>query len=345
VNKIFQQNLFSKNHFIEIDAMRGLCAILVMVYHYSKYIQSVNHSSNLYFDYAEFGKYGVHLFFIISGFLIFMTLEKSKHTKDFIVSRFSRLYPAYWLCMTLTAIVITISPYYTYSPVTTGQFLANLTMFQHWMHIPDMDGIYWTLAVELCFYILIFIVFIFKKQKSIEQISAIWLAMMLALFLSVQNNLAPAINYYYYVPLLKNGNLFIAGILFYRLMKKEGGNRSYILLILTLAVHFIINSTEESLVVSIFYLIFYLFVIGKLGFLRNKILYFFGIICYTLYLLHQYIGYEIINYLDAQGIENTFYKIMITAVLMIGLASLVTFIVERPAMKFIRRKLIQPKNP
>ena len=328
-----------KNHFIEIDAMRGICALLVLIYHYSKYIQSLNHYSSPFYYYAEFGKYGVHLFFIISGLLIFMTLEKSKHPKDFIASRFSRLYPAYWVSMTLTAVVISIYPYY-YTSVTTTQFLANLTLFQHWMHVEDIDGIYWTLAVEVCFYILIFFVFIFKKQKHIELIGTIWMAIMLILFFLVKTDLAPSLNYYYYIPLLRNGNLFLGGILFYKLLKKKRDKKTHFLLLFTLAVHFIINSAEESFVVSFFYILLYLFIMNKLHFLRINLFYFLGTICYTLYLLHQYIGYEIINYLNAIGIVNPFIEITTTGMLMIGLASLVTFYVEQPAIKFLRKKLI-----
>ncbi|MEO6102106.1 MAG: acyltransferase family protein [Pseudoxanthomonas sp.] len=52
------------------------------------------------------GNYGVNLFFHISGFVIFMTLERSRNAMDFMVSRCSRLYPAYWTGLAVAAIVI-----------------------------------------------------------------------------------------------------------------------------------------------------------------------------------------------------------------------------------------------
>src|SRR5690242_11487182 len=95
----------SKGHFIEIDAFRGVLAVIILVHHYFKYIHSVDGTASGLSEYIEYGKYTIHFFFVLSGLLIFRTLEKSRRPADFIRNRFSRLYPAYWFCMTLTAIV------------------------------------------------------------------------------------------------------------------------------------------------------------------------------------------------------------------------------------------------
>ncbi|MEO8088166.1 MAG: acyltransferase [Bacteroidota bacterium] len=336
--KFLPKDYSARGRYVEIDSIRGISALIILVIHYSKYIYSANPEGNLYLEILEYGKYTIHFFFVISGLLIFMTLDKLNHPKQFIVSRFARLYPAYWVCMTLTALVITFSPYYNYHPVTTIQYLANLTMFQHWLHIEPMDGVYWTLAIELCFYILIFLVFIFNKQKNIERIGIVWLLLMVAVYVLQMTEVLSFADYYYYLPLLKNGNLFLAGIFFYQLKTNAGEKRKYWLILMCLAVHFIINPIEEALAISIIFLLLYLFVIDRLKFLRGKIPYFLGYICYPLYLLHQYIGYEVINFLGANGLKNGFLKITITGLVMIALASVVTFTVERPAMEFFRRK-------
>lgn len=333
---LFNLKVSDKNHFVEIDGIRGICAILLLVYHYTSYIYGMKGEHDWFLDMMDYGKYGVHFFFVISGFLIFMTLEKAKQPRDFIISRFSRLYPGYWVCMTLTTLVVGLSAFYNYHPVTTSRFLANLTMFQHWMSIEDIDGVYWTLAVELCFYVLIFSVFVFKQQKNIERIGVIWLILMVAVFYLEKYKVLPEINFYYYLPLLRNGTLFFGGILFYQLKNNNTDKRKYILLLLTLIVHFIINSTEETIVILLVYIILFLFVINKLKFMRGKFFYFIGIISYALYLLHQYIGYEIINYLNSFGITNMLLLIIITGLLIVILASLVAFGVERPMMRLIR---------
>ena len=86
----------------ELDALRGIAAMMVVLYHYTtRYDQLYEHSVSLPFSFS-YGTFFVQLFFIISGFVIFLTLDQTKNSLDFVVSRISRLYPAYW-----TAIVIT----------------------------------------------------------------------------------------------------------------------------------------------------------------------------------------------------------------------------------------------
>ena len=263
--------------------------------------------------------------------------------EDFLISRFSRLYPAYWVCVIITSMVVNFSPYYHYHPVALPQFISNLTMFQHWMSVEDVDGVYWTMAVELCFYLFIYAVFISRQQKNIERIGVAWLVTMTAVYFLVPRH---ALHYcYYYIPLLRSGDLFLGGILFYQLKKNTTQKRKYILLLLTLFTHFIINSLEESLVIAFIYIIMFLFVTDRLKVLKNNILFFFGVISYPLYLLHQYIGYAIINFLNACKVESTFLKTSITAVLLILLASIITFLVEKPAMKFIRRNFSSVSRP
>lgn len=79
--------------------------------------------------------------------LFFLTLDKTVHTVDFVVSRFFRLYPAYW-----SAVIITFSVIYVFSlpgrEVNIDSALINLTMIQTWLRVDNVDGVYWTLAVE-----------------------------------------------------------------------------------------------------------------------------------------------------------------------------------------------------
>src|SRR5689334_5092656 len=89
---------------LELDALRGIAVLGVMFFHYTTLYMSAYDPTPTLFDFC-FGQHGIHLFFIISGFVIYMTLEKSS-PMDFIVSRFSRLYPAYWAGILLTSLAI-----------------------------------------------------------------------------------------------------------------------------------------------------------------------------------------------------------------------------------------------
>lgn len=74
----------------ELDAFRGIAAISVLLYHYC-------HNYDGYFGYPNrfnsllnfhFGYFGVDLFFTISGFVIFMTVERCTDSLDFVVARY-----------------------------------------------------------------------------------------------------------------------------------------------------------------------------------------------------------------------------------------------------------------
>lgn len=332
------------NRFLEIDSIRGIAALIIMVHHYSKYIYSATGETNTYLSIIEYGKYTVEFFFVISGLLIFMTLENTKNTKDFIFNRFTRLYPAYWICVTITTLVLIFSPYNVTEKITLGQYLANLTMFQHWFLIKDIDGIYWTLAVEMCFYIFIYLVFKFKKQHLITEIGLVWLAIMLIVNGLNREGYLINFNLLYWIPLLKNGSLFFGGILILQLKRNPEQIKNYVYLFLTLACHLLIANVDTFLAILVVYVIFVLFIKDKLNILKNNALVFFGTICFPLYLLHQFIGYEIINFMEAYQINSVVAKIIMPSVIIISLASLVTYSVEKPAMEYLRKKFNSSKK-
>lgn len=95
-----------KNRFVELDSVRGIAALAVVIYHYLYRYNELYAHHGLNFDWAYWGKYGVQLFFIISGFVIFMSLERVKKPFDFIASRFTRLFPAYWIALIITTLFV-----------------------------------------------------------------------------------------------------------------------------------------------------------------------------------------------------------------------------------------------
>ena len=88
-----------------LDAIRGIAAMMVVLIHYtvnySKLFPQADHPSFV----VSWGYLGVNFFFMVSGFVIFMTLCKTINSWDFVVSRFSRLYPVYWFAVLATAAV------------------------------------------------------------------------------------------------------------------------------------------------------------------------------------------------------------------------------------------------
>jgi peptidoglycan/LPS O-acetylase OafA/YrhL len=174
--------------------------------------------------------------------------------------------------------------------------------------------------------------------KHIEILGFLWLIFM------VFNIRVLLLAMHFHVPgwikatgLLRYGDLFFAGVLFYNLKTK--GHRWYrhLLLLMCLAVQYIFRREIDPLVVAGFFFIFYLFVYGKLSWIINKPTVFLGTISYSLYLIHQNIGFIIMNHLYSLHL-NTWLVFLIPTCVSILLASAITFGIEKPAMSFIRER-------
>jgi len=324
-----------KNKLFELDALRGIAAMAVVLFHYTFEINNGNKnfdSSKLHFNY---GYLGVHLFFLISGFVIFMTLDKTKKPLDFIISRFSRLYPAYWAAIFTTIIITLLLRTNEYS---LNQVLVNITMFQYWFKVKDIDGAYWTLAVELTFYAIMWLLYVSKQLKNISLIAIVWL-IIAAIFAIFE---IPLENYINVIFILKHAPLFIGGIAFYGIKSDKSKLINHFLIFLSFIVICIVNYSNKadivvySLITS-FYIVFYLFVYNKLNFLNNRVLLFLGSISYSLYLIHENIGKALISYLK-EVVDNQIFYLPITITIIIILSAIINKKIEKPAMNFIRNK-------
>jgi peptidoglycan/LPS O-acetylase OafA/YrhL len=324
----------------ELDALRGLAAIAVMIFHYTAlYAKDVGHLNPPPFQLAA-GNYGVQLFFVISGFVIFMTLERTRSAADFVVSRFTRLYPTYWAALALSALFIyTIGlPSQRISPLDAA---ANLTMLQELFHFRHLDGSYWTLQIELLFYAQMLFWYMIGQFRRPHWIIAGWLLIALV----------------YHVTALKGVNLswtlsellivrhipfFSLGILFYKLYTEPADHRkSRLNHLMVAACVIVIAITREPVYLPVALTcvaVFYLFMYGKLRWLQAAPFAFFGTISYSLYLLHQAIGFDIIWHLEHDLGSTSALAITVAITVSTTLAIVVTFCVERPTMRWLRTR-------
>ena len=165
----------------ELDALRGIGAILVVNFHYTtRFHEMFPQAAHVPFSIFG-GNYRVLLFFAISGFAIFFSMGKLKSAADFGMNRFARLFPAYWTAMSVTLIMEHLYdvPMLDISP---GATLLNLTMLQSFFFVPSVDGAYWTLAVELGFYASMISLWWFGQLRRIEVVILFWLALKWLMF-------------------------------------------------------------------------------------------------------------------------------------------------------------------
>src|SRR6184192_554894 len=151
------------NRCLELDALRGLAALMVVLFHFTMGRKEAGMGFVL-------GITGVDLFFIISGFVIFMSLTKVKSSTEFIINRISRLYPTYWACVSFTFILIVATSLYHHDKIPFAHYLGNMTMFQYYLGIPNLDGPYWTMIIEMIFYIGILFLFHFNLIKHLNMV-------------------------------------------------------------------------------------------------------------------------------------------------------------------------------
>ncbi|MFB4308729.1 acyltransferase family protein [Actinomadura sp. GTD37] len=144
---------------VELDLLRFVAAVVVMLHHFVGRIAGwgVENHHNMPFlaPVTHFGNLGVDLFFLISGFVILMSAW-GRGVGDFAVSRTVRIFPAYWFGVSLSLLgfmAIGQTPAAGHGPL--APYLPNLTMLQTGIGVPSMENVYWTLWVELHFYVLI----------------------------------------------------------------------------------------------------------------------------------------------------------------------------------------------
>ena len=101
------------------------------------------------------GPFGVALFFLISGFVIPISLERQT-APGFLVGRLFRIFPTYVLALLIELTVVALAARYWHQPFTYRPklILANLLLVTDIVNAPSIDLVNWTLVVELKFYLL-----------------------------------------------------------------------------------------------------------------------------------------------------------------------------------------------
>jgi peptidoglycan/LPS O-acetylase OafA/YrhL len=317
----------------ELDALRGIAALAVLLFHYAdRFDQAYHHRG--YFPYTfEVGKYGVQLFFVISGFVIFWTLERTRRASDFVVSRFSRLFPAYWAALLITYALVSMDGL-PGQRVPLNEALLNLTMFPDLLRASLVDGSYWTLQVELFFYVQMLVWFSLGALRHVRWIVAGWLALAGA-YAIAEGNGVPWSYTLREVLDLRYISCFSVGILMYRLRSESLQLADVALLAGAVAVATLTWGWRDGVVLTGCIGVFALLNAGRLSMLRQHWLLFLGSISYTLYLVHQEIGYILIERFERAGMHPV-ASIALVTLLMLGLAWAVSRLIERPAMAVLR---------
>jgi peptidoglycan/LPS O-acetylase OafA/YrhL len=312
----------------ELDSLRGIAALMVVLYHYTfRFHEKYSYSFLYDFFNFEYGHLGVDLFFMISGFVIYMSIKSINAPVDFLKKRFYRLYPLFWLSLLFTSLVMFFFPL----PDTKHsffQFFANLTMLPSLWGQNAVDGVYWTLKIELFFYLFVLFLLILKQHKKIIWISIAYLLLGLTIVLKfgVLN-----MSYFY-------GTLFINGMVFYSIYENPILSKlKYLIIFLSCFLSYFLNEPVFFYFNCFLIITFILLINNKLFFLNYKLFAFLGHISYALYLLHQNIGYTIQNQLIGFGYTNPILLLIIPLFFVIFISFIFTDFLEKNFIRLIKK--------
>jgi len=345
---------------LPLDALRFLAALAVVLFHYT-------YKGELYTglrpeplsQVTRYGGFGVDLFFVISGFVILGSAE-GKTPYQFVVSRVTRILPAFLLAVLSTFTLVRL-----FGPpalqVEVSDLLVNLstvaiTPAGRALHVPLVDPVYWTLAIETQFYLLVLVALLLGLMRRVRALLYGWLVLSAALqgLTAVFGDLA-ALDLLGQVLLRDWSAYFVAGGLF-SLQASGRGRRSDVV---ALAGAFVLNAAQSwgraaynnahelagftpwavTLAVASIYLVFALiaFRTRPLGWLAAWAP--LGRATYPLYLLHANLGYVVLirlrPYLPGE------VSVPLTVLLFVGLAFLVQRYVERPVSRWMKRALLR----
>ncbi len=317
------QNLVSDSSRIEFaQNLRGIAATCVVIHHifilfwFSNPVTQIYTGLPLYtgviplisqwfnkIQTVNFGAFGVAIFFMISGFVMPNALQKQGRSQ-FLVGRFFRIWPVYVTGLMVSLLSLWIaSRYFNVGFVPTPKtILASLFISPHLLSMNSIDGVIWTLEIEIKFYMLItFFPMVTRGNIKIPLLFAVFFALFATMFVTKSHHASIAKLMY---EIQTNGMFFsfmFLGSLFHFLHKKKINLRQFIIgtaILLSLFTYQrFINLYQYPFSSADFYAYFAGFALfGGCYFSQNKIKFprFFDAlakISYPLYACHAIFGY------------------------------------------------------
>lgn len=334
------------SHLGILDLLRGFAALSVVCYHFTGTLTSGGFLAKFYSPLLapafSWGYLGVEVFFVISGFVIPYSLLKTTYTPHdffpYFSKRIARICPPAYVLIGLTLLQWLVVDFILHhdaerlNAVTGGQVLSNLLFIVPFTRSEWINGVFWTLAIEFQFYVVIGLLF-----------NTLFTGATAARFLAL-GALLCGLNY---LPGLPHENFFLYAGLF----MQGGATLLYFTQAFSLRQYFlclIIFTAAICIMVTPIAAVFGLFTALTIAFVKFKhpLTAFFGRISYSLYLTHFLVGSTaefVLSrvYRPISNLGNILAIVMCLILACVG-AQVFYLLVEKPFLKWSKRLTSSP---
>ena len=338
-----------------LDGHRGLAILLVIFYHaYSRWADIMPYQDSLAdFPLFQFGFLGVQLFFLLSGYVILMTLEKCSTVKGFIYQRWLRLFPGMFIC---SMVIFFSSGFFVERPLGEPQIssmIPGLTFIEPYflskltgINFQSLEGTFWSLYVEFKFYLIAALLyFIIGSKKLVVALFTCLLSWFILSLLTqyTDNILLTYTHSVFHLLSFEYFGWFSAGAAFYLANKDDDNNWFIIGMFISVISSIILAVQAESLVLFIAIMSLSLFFAISLKvrtlqkLLSHRFLLFMGFVSYPLYLLHENMMVSLILKLSPFVPIEVSFVLPVIAISFISLLSyFIALYIEKPFKKLLK---------
>jgi exopolysaccharide production protein ExoZ len=316
-----------ENKILSIQYLRGLAALGVVLCHYGSSLPQYPGLSRIF----NFGQEGVHVFFLISGFIIVYSLDKAgykpKQFFTFLLKRSIRIDPAYFVVILLTLALFKILSFVPdfrgqRNPFIPGQFIAHIFYFIPFTKYPFYNHVFWTLSVEFQFYLLIGIFYFLSESHLYKLIFLIIFSLTCLIHFGNGGYLVLT-----YAP------IFALGISLFNFYKEGKWTNLILPLILLGLIEYKFGLDVVMLLTLTGFVIFTLKI-------TLRLLEILGDISYSLYLIHPIaliVFLAILKWLHINNAQNQLLCFFAEVFIAVIFACLIFYLIEKPFSNLSKR--------
>lgn len=314
-----------------LDALRAIAALTVFVSHAGPLLYPAFDTLRPIFD---LGRWGVLLFFLISGYIIPASLERQGTIRVFWIRRLLRILPLYWATIALWWLLVAaglLTPAHTammtdimsvQSSAELWSILANATLLPSLFGAPLLLGLFWTLQIEELFYLSVATLFRFRLLRFPVMLATLWIGVALVWPTQILVGLA----------------VLYTGMLCKQWRLKAIAPRTFLVMIVLLALLLAYSARSVGeLLAGMLGLATFLVALHNHDGRYGRVLPALGRISYSIYLLHPFVLFLIPRF------ANPLLTLGVWTCALLGVSAITYRLIEQPAIA-LGRRLSRPAN-